>query len=447
MLGMTKIENIDPLWPYLLFLPTNPDKRDEFIRSVLASRVARSVLSSFDESGRVLQRDLVESLPHSNKSILSYLKTLGKFGLITTGTTIHSGKRVVFHELTKNGWGLSRFYFEGLPSDVNELTAFLLEDYLVRLATLYRDAGLPESTLFEIFARTRAKAILVGSKSHSDPDYVLFGASAYYTRVGCEKLPPVGGLSSCSSPARRSGGPTVELALALSKEGLKTTLVSSVGNDIDGWNIITHLIQGGIDVRHVVVDDDKQTNESIIIDDSKGSRTLVGISPMTSLSITSPSQVPWHILENVKSIYIGEVFVEVAASIAAHAQAQGTPIFYRCSIPYWELGLDRIKPALSQVDVLIISNRSWNYIKKSIRPKPIQKIRQITDAYIIIRETATRYRVIENNDSQYIEYNGDTTDITEWFITGLMQKFVESSNIVRALKQAIKYEKTRLAAR
>ena len=446
MLGMKNQDETGPLWPYLLFLPAEPDSRDEFIRSVLASRLARAVLSSFDATGRVLQRDLVEKLPHSNKSILAYLKTLSSFDLITTGTTIHHGKRVVYHELTKNGWGLARFYFEGLPSDVEELTAFLLEDYLGRLAMLYRDEGLPESTLFEIFARTRTKAILDGSKNYPNPDFVLFGASAYYTQIGCEKLPPVGGLSSCTSPVRRSGGPTIELALALASEGFETSLVSSVGNDIDGWNIITSLIQGDVEVRHIVVEDDKQSNQSIIIEEPRGTRTLVGISPETSLSITSPSQVPWKILEDVKSIYIGEVFVEVAASIAANARAHGTQVFYRCSIPFWELGLDRLKPILSQVDTLLISNRAWNYIKKSFRPKPIQKIQDVTDARIIVRETANRYRVLDNEQTQYLECDCDTTEITEWVVAGLMQKVAEGSNILRALKHAVKFEKNRLAA-
>jgi sugar/nucleoside kinase (ribokinase family) len=389
---------------------------------------------------------LVENLSHSNKSILAYLKTLSRFDLITTGSTIHHGKRVVYHELTKNGWGLARFFFEGLPSDVEELTAFLLEDYLVRLATLYRNEGLPKSTLFEIFARTRTKAILDGSKNYPNPDFVLFGASAYYTQIGCEKLPPVGGLSSCTSPVRKFGGPTVELALALASEGFETSLVSSVGNDLDGWNIITSLIQGDVEVRHIVVEDDKQTNESIIIEGPRGSRTLVGISPGTSLSITSPSQVPWKILEDVKSVYIGEVFIEVAASIAANARAHGTPVFYRCSTPFWELGLDSLKPILSQVETLLISNRAWNYIKKSLKPKPIQKIQAVTDARIIVRETADWYRVFENEQTQHLECDCDTTEITEWFMAGLMQKVAEGSNILQALKHAVKFEKNRLAA-
>jgi sugar/nucleoside kinase (ribokinase family) len=444
MLGMENTEKIDTLWPYLLFLPIDPTSRDEFIRTILASRISRAVLSSFDETGRVLQRDLVENLPHSNRSILAYLKKLGKFDLIKTGTTIHHGKRVVYHELTKNGWGLARFYFEGLPSDVEELTAFLLEDYLIRLVTLYRDEGIRESTLFEIFARTRSKAILDGSKKYSNPNFVLFGASAYYTQIDCEKLPFLGGLTRCSSPIRHFGGPTVELALALAHQGFETSLVSSVGNDIDGWNIISSLIQGGVDVHHIVIEDDKQTNESIIINESKGSRTFVGVSPVTSLSITSPSQVPWKLLENVKSIYIGEVFVEVAASIAANARAQDTPVFYRCSVPFLEMGLDRLKPIISQVDTLLISNQSWNYLKKSVKLDPVKKIQEITDAKIIIRDT-TKYRILENEQTHSIECDSSINDMTEWFVAGLMQKVAEGSPLLQAGKHAVKIERTRLA--
>ncbi|MFW9974544.1 MAG: carbohydrate kinase family protein [Candidatus Thorarchaeota archaeon] len=443
---MMHTSDLEPLWPYLLFLPAEIEKRDEFIRSVLASRLARSVLTSFDETGRALQRNLIENLPHSNKSILAYLKTLGYHGLITTGTTVHHGKRVVYHELTKNGWGLARFFFEGLPSDVEQLTAFLLEDYLIRLATLYRDEGMSESALFDIFARTRAKAILDGSKNYINPDFVLFGASAFYTLLNCETMPDVGGMSSCSSPVRHSGGPTVELALSLASEGFETVLVSSVGNDIDGWNIITNLIQQNVDVHHIMVDEQKQTNQTIIVNDSKGSREFVGVGPLTSLSITSPQQVPWEIIENSKSVYIGEVFVEVASSIAANAKAQNIPVFYRCTVPFWELGFNRLKPILSQVDILLISNQAWRYLKKSHKPDPIKKIQNFTDAKIIIRETTDKYHIIENEQVQQIESNNNTSEITEWFVTGLMQEITKGSNIYEAVQHALKFESKRLAA-
>jgi sugar/nucleoside kinase (ribokinase family) len=442
MLGMIEKDKAGSLWPYLLFLPDEPGTRDEFIRSVLASRLARTVLSSFDDAGRVLQRDLVENLPHSNKSILSYLKTLSRFGLITTGTTIHNGKRVVVHELTKNGWSLARFYFEGLPSDIEELTAYLLEDYLTTLAIMYREQGIPEYTLFDIFARMRAKAILGGSKTYTEPTFMLFGASAFHTQIDCDTMPSLGGLSSCSFPTRRSGGPTVDLALSLAKEGYDTTLVSSVGNDMDGWNIITNLIQGNVDVHHIVVDNDKQTNESIIIfEGKKGSRTFVGVDPTTSLSITSPSQVPWAELENTKVVYIGEVFVEVAAAIAAHSKVQGIPTVYRCSVPFWEMGLDRLKPILSQIDTLLISNRAWNSLKQNIGTPPLKKLRGITAAEIIVRQSMDEYRLSTIGEQDRIfTYYDESTDISECFVSGLLMKLVEGLNIDQAMKYALARE-------
>jgi len=441
MLGMVETKQIEPLWPYLLFLPSDNEIRDEFIRTVMASRITRSVLSSFREDGRVLQRDLIENLPHSNKSILSCLKTLGRFGLITTATTIHNGKRVVYHELTKSGWGLARFYSEGLPSDIEELTAFLLEDYLIRLTTLYKDLDIPESRLFEIFARTRAKAILEDSKKHSQPDIVVFGASAYNTRIECAKIPPLGGLASCSSPVRSPGGSTVELAIALAGEGLETSLVSSVGNDLEGWEVITQLIQGGVDVTNIIVEEGKSTNESIIISENNKSRMLVGIGPITSLSINSPSQVPWPLVEKAKAVYIGELFVEVAASIAAFAKAHGIPLIYRCSVPFWEMGLDWLKPILAQIDTLIISNQAWSHLTRVMKPRPIQQIRAVSDASIIIKESRNIYKLdVVDEEAISIPSRSKLSEMTRWFAVGFLKKIADGSTIRDSFESGIEYE-------
>ncbi|MFW9843900.1 MAG: PfkB family carbohydrate kinase [Candidatus Thorarchaeota archaeon] len=435
---MTDTDNRGTLMPYLLFLPDIPDRRDEFIRSVLASRLSRTVLSSFDDRGRVLQRDLIENLSHSNKSILAYLKTLSNFGLITTGTTIHNGKRVVVHELTKNGWGLARFYFKGLPSDVEELTAFLLEDYLTMLATMYREQGIPENTLFEIFTRMRAKAILDGSKTYKEPAFMLFGASAFNTLIKCDNMPDANGLASCSYPVRHSGGPTVDLALALARAGFDTTLVSSVGNDMDGWNAITDLIQGNVDVHHVVVEVDKQTNESIIIEGKYGSQTFVGVGPATSLSITSPSQVPWKELESSKVVYIGEVFVEVAAAIVAHTKVQGIQTVYRCSVPFLELGLEKLIPILSQVDTLLLSSQAWLHLKKYYGLRVIGKLREITDAVIVAHTSHKEYLLSLVGEKEYtLQYDSDSPNTSERFVTCLLIELTEDVNIRQAVENAV----------
>lgn len=433
----------ESLWPYVLFLPETLERKGAFIRTVLASKVAAGVLSSFGEDGQVLQRDLIRGLPHSNKSVLAYLKVLKGFNLITTGSRVLNGKRVVYHDLTKAGWGLKRFFSGELPSsDLSELTESLLEDYLSSLVSLYRDRGIESSALFDVFARTRAKAILQDSPVHKSPEIVLFGASAYFTRVQCSETIPIGSEIGCTPPARYPGGPTVDTAVALAEHGQEVALVSSVGNDQDGWNLISNLISRNIDVSHFVVEDDKHTNETIILDEPEGRRTLVGIGKLSALSITTPSQVPWDLVANASVIFIGEVFLEVAVSIAAFAKARGVSVVYRCSPHYWKYGLRDLEPVLKQVDVLLISEQEWQEVKTLVDPNPIPRIQEISDAAIIVKQDGEAYKVFQESESKPIwhvsEYS--TQDLSKWFIAGFLKEMLRSSDPVKAFNAGIKLE-------
>lgn len=447
MLETPPMDKREHLWPYVLFLPESSERRLDFIRTVLASKIAPSVLSSFDQGGKVLQRDLVKQLPHSNKSILAYLRTLKEFALVKTGSEVEGGKRVVYHELSRSGWSLARFFSEGLPSDLGELTEYLLEDYLTNLVSLYRDLGLDESLIFEVFTRARAKGILQGSTSYDRPEFVLFGASAFFTEVECRKLPPPGGEVGCKVPERYSGGPTIRLALALADQKHKVAFVSAVGNDQDGWNVITSLVSQKVDVSHFVVEDDKQTNKTILIGDEKGKRTLVGIGDLSALSITSPSQVPWETLAEARVVYLGEVFVEVAVSIAAYARARNIPIVYRCSPHYWRRGIDELEPILKQVDILVASSREWKEAKGVLGPKPLSKLAESTNAAIVLKHSQDAYKIYKNANSRPTELVSEsyTDDITGWLMAGIVQAIGHREDTVKAVDRGIVLENSMLA--
>ncbi|MHA2140225.1 MAG: carbohydrate kinase family protein [Candidatus Thorarchaeota archaeon] len=430
------------LWPYVMFLPEDLDRKRQFIKTVLASKVAAGVLSAFDREGRVLQRDLVQNLPHSNKSIIAYLNALKEFGLINTASTVDGGKRIVYHELTKNGWGVTRLFSAELPADLGDLTASLLEDYLSSLVSLYRERSLDSTAIFDVFARTRARAILQGSQVHEKPEYVLFGACAYFTKIHCAKIPNVGGEKGCTVPVRYPGGSTVDLALSLADFGLPVTLVSSVGNDQDGWSVISSLVNRNVDVSHFVVEDEKHTNETIIVNDEEGARTLVAISDQAALSITSPSQVPWDIMKGAKVVYLGEVFLEVAMSIAAYAKANDLPIVYRCSPHFWKRGVSEIEPILSQIDVLIVSEQEWQEIKNQLGSNPVPRLQQVTDAALVVMQDKDAFKVFTDKDSKPIwhvrEYSTD--DISPWFMTGFLQAIAKGNAASASFEKAIKLE-------
>ncbi|MFX1260779.1 MAG: carbohydrate kinase family protein [Promethearchaeota archaeon] len=434
------------LWPYVMFLPEELDRKQLFIKKVLASKVASGVLASFDDNGMALQRDLVQALPYSNKSILSYLNALKEFGLITTASSVEGGKRVVFHTLTKIGWGVARLFSASLPSDLGELTASLLEDYLSSLVSLYRQRGLDSSAIFEVFARTRARVILQGSQAYEQPDYVLFGASAYFTKIGCPEMPAIGGEMGCTVPHREPGGSTIELSLTLADMGLPVTLVSSVGNDQHGWSVISNLVNRSVDVSHFVVEDEKHTNETIIVEEEDGVRTLVGIGETSALSITSPSQVPWDVIGSAKVVYLGEVFLEVAVSIAAYASANGVPVVYRCSPHFWKRGIHEIEPVLSQIDVLVVSKREWDEIRNQLGSNPIPILQSVTDAALIVMQDKDAFKVFTDKTSKPIwhvrEYS--TEDITQWFMAKFLQSLAKGSSVSEAFGAAMNHEQKQM---
>ena len=425
-----------------MFLPLDLEEKRKFIKSILASKVASSVLSSFDESGRVFQKDLVQNLNHSNKSILAYVGSLQKYGLVSSGSEIQNGKRVVYHELTKNGWGVARMFFEGWPSDISELTSFLLEDYLTHIVSLFRDQDLAGSTIFEIFAKARARSLLGGSQEYDNPDFLCFGASSFYTVVKCENIPNPNEIASCETPIRFPGGPTIELATCLSNSGLKVSLVSSVGNDQDGWNLISDLIQRNVDVSGISIEDNKHTNETVLLGDTKGYRSMIGVDSDAALSITSPSQVPWSKLEKVKVVYIGEVFIEVASTIAAFAKSSNIPVVYRCSVPFLEMGVSQLEPILKNVDILLLSHQAWAYLKKTGMKNIIPSLQKYTNAIIVVRQSNQEYNIVTSVAPPITKKSSiETEDISQWFTAGLLKGITDGLSLEDSILYGIEQER------
>jgi len=432
----------DQMWPYVLFLPDDAKRRHEFIRRILASKVAPSVLSRFDEQGRVLQKDLVQDLTHSNRSILAYLKALQEFGLVDTTTLVERGKRVVAHSLTRRGWGLARFFSKGIPSDFNELTEYLLEDYLLNLINLYREKELEISTVFDIFSRTRARTMMQSSPTFQTPDFILFGASAFFTRIECPKMPETSQEVGCRVPVRFPGGPSVNLALTLAKQGYQVVFSSSVGNDQDGWNLISELVRNGVDVSSILIEQERSTNQTIILDVNGFQSVLVGIGEQSALSLTSPSQVSWDTVKQAKVIYLGEVFLEVALSVAVFAQASKIPVVYRCSSHYWRRGLQELTPLLSQIDILLFSPKEWFEAKRFLGAWPFNKLRTITDATIIAKVDDRSYNVSLGgaSDHRTIQSEQESEDLTVSFTSEFLKAVSQGRDANDAFNAALRNE-------
>ncbi len=73
------------LWPYVLPLPTKPKHLRALLFSVFGSAIPVRILESMNSRKRTFQKELVESLPCSNKTTLGHLRRLVHAGILNAG--------------------------------------------------------------------------------------------------------------------------------------------------------------------------------------------------------------------------------------------------------------------------------------------------------------------------------------------------------------------------
>lgn len=99
------------------------------------------------------------------------------------------------------------------------------------------------------------------------PSVLVIGAAAIDTKgVAGEELVP-----AQMNPGRirvHRGGVGRNIAENLSRLGIHTRLITSVGDDLSGRNILSHARESGIDVEHVLVAGDRDTGAYVAVYDS-----------------------------------------------------------------------------------------------------------------------------------------------------------------------------------
>jgi hypothetical protein len=71
------------IYPYVVFLPAK--QKDKMLSAIFGSKAAVDILRFSIKQGiskKIYQKDLIEKLPYSNKTIIEHLKTLTKLGVL-----------------------------------------------------------------------------------------------------------------------------------------------------------------------------------------------------------------------------------------------------------------------------------------------------------------------------------------------------------------------------
>ncbi len=88
----------ETLYPYIVFLPTK--RKQKVLLAIFGSKVPIDILKfSIDQgiSEKIYQKNLIESLSYSNKTVISHLKTMTDLGVLRENMEkIESDSRIVW---------------------------------------------------------------------------------------------------------------------------------------------------------------------------------------------------------------------------------------------------------------------------------------------------------------------------------------------------------------
>jgi len=295
------VSSISGLHPYIVPLPTDLNSRLKFMLTLFSSNVVLEVLELFEPHSELCQRDIIAKLKHhSNKSVIIALKKLVELGLLAAETRIEARNnrkvRVKCYSLTEAGK-----WYNLLLKDSRRLSKDDLRYIAADLTLLFLSRILPQVKQLEVdvqsfLAKTLINALKASTRSTESErlDLVVFGSSA---------------LDIYLKPQIRIffGGSGANVAVAASMLGLKTAFVSKIPGNIFGAAILSRLVDIGVSVELVEIDEELETPACIVEDPLESlPKCNYGFNSPNPPVLTSLNSKVIDLCSRAQAIYLGE---------------------------------------------------------------------------------------------------------------------------------------------
>ncbi len=352
-------------WPYLLFLPADPHDLRTFLLEVFGSPITLEILEKIDR-GVQAQKDIIRQLKHSNKTIIFHLKNLVRLGVLEEEYRVQEGKHTIWYKPTDIGRWLLLMFKRHLPStDLEKVLEELLRSYLNNITELCLRKGMDIEKLENAFSVAVARGLTKLQKTTFDPEVMVYGAVSIDYFLYGESLTS-SAICLLHDVRETLGGSGGNVAIALSRLGVKVGLAGKIGGDMFGRRIANELMKEEINTLNLITDRDLQTPRTMIIFERGQRKTYVTATAKTALSISDPKEINWEMIKNAKAVCICEMFKEISELIASYAKTRKVKVFYKPASLYLEGGYKSIEGILRNTDFLLLSERGWNTLSKEV---------------------------------------------------------------------------------
>jgi len=359
------------VWPYVLPFPIDAKQRS-LIWSILQSKVGMSILMRMKMDARTYQQELIKETPYSNKSIIEYLKKMVMAHTLDQGMESHltrKRKRIWMKWYTPTQLGRWLILFLKQPEKIPPNTA---RETVEELFQLYSSGIVQVCQRYgfnlDSFHHTLDQHYLreVTQKApRTRPKVVVYGSAALDTYSSTDRLPAPEETVYVEKKGTYPGGMGANVAVALSRLNVPAAFVGKIGSDSTGRLLLESLRKNNVDLSHIVLAE-LESLQTLILNDSAGKRWLFTLgSPHTALSLTSTDEIDPRPITESKMVYIGEVFLEVAPSIARSAKKRRKTVIYRPGTPYLRFGVEKLRSVLKNADVFIVNHLGWRALREA----------------------------------------------------------------------------------
>lgn len=177
-----------------------------------------------------------------------------------------------------------------------------------------------------------------------------------------------------------TGGGATNTAVTFARMGLRTAIVSKVGDDGPGQRVREAMETEGIDTEHLVHDPEHRTGYSVIITGFTGDRTI--LVHRGASSYLRASEVDWQDLRQTSWVYMNSLAGESAplfGEVAAFCAQHGVKLAINPGTEQRRLGVAGLREVLQHTAALFV-NRSEAYEITGVPPDrgPDDEMRMLT---------------------------------------------------------------------
>ncbi|MBR0373541.1 MAG: carbohydrate kinase family protein [Mogibacterium sp.] len=241
------------------------------------------------------------------------------------------------------------------------------------------------------------------------------------------------------------GGDAVNEAVALSKLGLRTAILCSLGKDPAGDVIASELTRYNVDVSNVLRPVDHPTPITTIFVGADGNRR--SITNSAHRYNFHPEQYP-QVFTDTRAIVMGSLFrapfddPAVIRSVAAAARAQGVMIFADTKLPnFRRLRLEDLADTLPIIDFLTPNEDEARFYTGKEDPGEMADVLLETGVRNVVIKLGSKGCYFKNRDfALHVPAFGidavDATGAGDNFMAGLVSELIRGGTVPDALRVA-----------